>query len=74
MEESRRRFLLELEFVQCLANPQYLQCNFLIIPSYFNYFLVLSQHHLFKDQAFLNYLNYLKYWKQPEYVRYIVYI
>jgi hypothetical protein len=25
-EESKLRFLMELEFVQCLANPQYLHC------------------------------------------------
>lgn len=25
-DQSKQRFQLELEFVQCLANPQYLQC------------------------------------------------
>jgi hypothetical protein len=26
-EEKKTRFLMELEFVQCLANPQYLHCT-----------------------------------------------
>ena len=26
-EEQKTRFLMELEFVQCLANPQYLHCK-----------------------------------------------
>lgn len=26
-EEARQRFLLELEFVQCLANPTYIHCT-----------------------------------------------
>lgn len=26
-EENKTRFLMELEFVQCLANPHYLYCN-----------------------------------------------
>ena len=25
-DPERRRFLMELEFVQCLANPEYLKC------------------------------------------------
>ncbi len=28
-EENKSRFLMELEFVQCLANPAYLHCRFL---------------------------------------------
>ncbi|KND00401.1 mediator complex subunit SOH1 [Spizellomyces punctatus DAOM BR117] len=58
-DQARTRFLLELEFVQCLANPQYLQ--FLAHQQYFN------------DPAFLNYLAYLRYWQQPQYAKYIVY-
>ena len=27
IDEDQRRFLVELEFVQCLANPSYLQCK-----------------------------------------------
>lgn len=29
-EQARLRFQVELEFVQCLANPNYLNCNFII--------------------------------------------
>ncbi|CEG38307.1 formate-dihydrofolate ligase [Plasmopara halstedii] len=53
------RFQMELEFVQCLASPAYL--NFLAINRYF------------ENPAFMNYLQYLKYWKQPQYAKYIVY-
>ena len=58
-DEERKRFQIELEFVQSLANPDYL-----------NY---LAQRGYFKNQTFLNYLKYLMYWKQPEYVKYITY-
>eukprot|EP00118_Oscarella_pearsei_P028336 m.1910 g.1910 ORF g.1910 m.1910 type:complete len:159 (+) comp8039_c0_seq1:19-495(+) len=58
-EEGKERFEVELEFVQCLANPFYL--NF------------LAQHGYFKEKAFVNYLKYLQYWKQPEYAKYIRY-
>ncbi|OQR95068.1 mediator of RNA polymerase II transcription subunit 31 [Achlya hypogyna] len=53
------RFQIELEFIQCLASPSYL--NHLAINRYF------------EDPAFLNYLAYLKYWKRPEYAKYINY-
>ncbi|KAL0048919.1 hypothetical protein WJX82_002333 [Trebouxia sp. C0006] len=56
---DERRFLLELEFVQCLSSPQYLNW--------------LSQNRFFDDASFINYLAYLKYWKQPEYARFIIY-
>uniref|UniRef100_A0A2K6SEE9 Mediator of RNA polymerase II transcription subunit 31 n=2 Tax=Saimiri boliviensis TaxID=27679 RepID=A0A2K6SEE9_SAIBB len=55
---NRLRFQLELEFVQCLANPNYL--NF------------LAQRGYFKDKAFVNYLK-LLYWKDPEYAKYLKY-
>ncbi|KAG2183892.1 hypothetical protein INT44_008903 [Umbelopsis vinacea] len=58
-DEQHRRFRIELEFVQCLANPWYL-----------NY---LAQQQYFQDPAFINYLKYLQYWKSPEYAKYIVY-
>lgn len=57
--QERKRFQIELEFVQSLANPNYL--NF------------LAQRGYFKNQTFLNYLKYLMYWKEPEYCKYIVY-
>ncbi|TYZ64570.1 hypothetical protein PybrP1_008637 [[Pythium] brassicae (nom. inval.)] len=53
------RFQIELEFIQCLASPAYL--NFLAINRYFD------------NPAFMNYLAYLKYWKQPQYAKYLVY-
>ena len=58
-EESRQRFQVELEFVQCLANPHYL--NF------------LAQRGYFKDSSFVNYLKYLLYWKKPEYAKFLKY-
>jgi len=51
------RFTLELEFLELLANPFYLQH-------------LAQQRYLF-DSTFLNYLDYLRYWKQPQYIRYI---
>ncbi|RKO97391.1 hypothetical protein CXG81DRAFT_2656, partial [Caulochytrium protostelioides] len=53
------RFTIELEFVQSLANPYYLQH--------------LAQNGYFDDAEFLNYLRYLQYWCQPQYARYITY-
>eukprot|EP01116_Phalansterium_solitarium_P000351 TRINITY_DN10223_c0_g1_i2.p1 TRINITY_DN10223_c0_g1~~TRINITY_DN10223_c0_g1_i2.p1 ORF type:complete len:128 (-),score=26.12 TRINITY_DN10223_c0_g1_i2:185-568(-) len=58
-ENERQRFLIELEFVQCLASPRYL--NF------------LAQRKYFDDAAFVSYLKYLLYWKQPAYARFIIY-
>ncbi|XP_058977005.1 mediator of RNA polymerase II transcription subunit 31 isoform X3 [Musca domestica] len=58
-EQQKLRWQVELEFVQCLANPNYL--NF------------LAQRGYFKDQAFINYLKYLQYWKEPEYAKYLMY-
>ncbi|KAI1724469.1 ATP dependent DNA ligase domain-containing protein [Ditylenchus destructor] len=54
-EEAKRRFEIECEFVQALANPHYL-----------NY---LAQRGYFKEQYFVNYLKYLLYFKRPEYAR-----
>ncbi|KRT78233.1 hypothetical protein AMK59_6705 [Oryctes borbonicus] len=56
---ARLRFQIELEFVQCLGNPNYL--NF------------LAQRGYFKDSTFINYLKYLLYWKEPEYAKYLKY-
>ncbi|KAH8288657.1 hypothetical protein KR054_007465, partial [Drosophila jambulina] len=58
-EQQKRRWQIELEFVQCLSNPNYL--NF------------LAQHGFFKDQSFINYLKYLQYWKEPDYAKYLMY-
>ncbi|KIR38538.1 hypothetical protein I307_06566 [Cryptococcus deuterogattii 99/473] len=53
------RFQSELEFIQCLAHPQYL--HELHIQGYLG------------KPAFLNYLKYLEYWREPHYVRFIIY-
>lgn len=58
-DAQKLRFQVELEFVQCLANPNYLH--------------FLAQRGFFKDSAFLNYLKYLLYWKDPEYAKYLKY-
>eukprot|EP00939_MAST-03C_sp_MAST-3C-sp1_P004122 g4122.t1 len=56
-QEEDPRFQAELEFVQCLANPDY--CRYLAQKGYFE-----------KDE-FVNYLKYLMYWKKPEYAKYL---
>ncbi|XP_070495617.1 mediator of RNA polymerase II transcription subunit 31 [Chironomus tepperi] len=58
-DQQRMRFQVELEFIQCLSNPNYLH--------------FLAQRDYFKDPAFVNYLNYLQYWKKPEYAKFIKY-
>lgn len=56
---NRARFELELEFVQALANPFYLN--------------TLAQQNILSQPAFINYLHYLQYWKEKEYARFILY-
>ncbi|GAB6030210.1 Mediator of RNA polymerase II transcription subunit 31 [Chamberlinius hualienensis] len=56
-DQQRLRFQIELEFIQCLANPNYL--NF------------LAQRGYFEKQNFVNYLKYLQYWKEPEYAKFL---
>ncbi|OAG30780.1 mediator of RNA polymerase II transcription subunit 31 [Nematocida sp. ERTm5] len=51
------RFVEELEFVQCLCNPQYLQ--------------YLYQQGYFNKHEFREFLSYLRYWKRPEYAKYL---
>ena len=58
-EKDRLKFQTELEFVQCLGNPNYL--NF------------LAQRGYFKESNFINYLKYLQYWKEPAYVKFVKY-
>jgi len=58
-EQQKLRFQVELEFVQCLANP--------------NYLLFLAQRGFLKDATFINYLKYLQYWQEPQYVKYLKY-
>lgn len=62
VEKKRRnkaRFERELEFVQALANPYYLQ--------------TLAQQGLFDNVSFLRYLEYLAYWKEPKYAKFVVF-
>lgn len=58
-KQQRKRFLVELEFVQCLANPNYLH--------------YLAKEEMFDNDSFKNYLKYLLYWKRPEYIQFIKY-
>ncbi|KAI1315076.1 hypothetical protein EDD11_001318 [Mortierella claussenii] len=57
--EQLKRFQIELEFVQCLANPWYLHH--------------LAQQQYFNQDAFVRYLDYLQYFRKPEYAKYIIY-
>ncbi|KAE8448774.1 suppressor of hpr1 [Mollisiaceae sp. DMI_Dod_QoI] len=62
-EESKyggfTRFEIELEFVQSLASPLYL--NHLAAMKYF------------ENPAFVAYLSYLQYWSHPPYSKYLMY-
>ncbi|KAI7854386.1 SOH1-domain-containing protein [Circinella umbellata] len=58
-KDEQERFQMELEFIQCLSNPWYINH--------------LAQQQYFKDEAFINYLEYLQYWKKPEYAKFVVY-
>jgi len=58
-EQAKLRFQVEMEFVQSLANPNYLH--------------FLAQRGFMKDPCFVNYLNYLTYWKEPAYVCFLKY-
>ncbi|CAM9398126.1 unnamed protein product [Chrysoparadoxa australica] len=56
---GKARFEVELEFVQCLASPEYLH--------------YLAQQRYLDDPAFLAFLRYLRYWKRPEYAKHLTY-
>lgn len=60
-DELPTRFEVELEFVQSLANIQYVT------------YLATQQNNIFKDVRFKNYLKYLEYWAKPPYSQCIVY-
>ncbi|KAL1866528.1 hypothetical protein Daus18300_006763 [Diaporthe australafricana] len=53
------RFEIELEFVQSLANPYYLNH--------------LAAQKLLQQPAFVQYLKYLQYWSRPPYLKYLTY-
>jgi hypothetical protein len=67
-EQAIRRFEIECEFVQALANPHYLNCK-PVFYALIVFFTDLAQRGYFKEQYFVNYLRYLLYWKRPEYAR-----
>jgi len=53
------RFEIELEFVQSLSNPLYLQ--------------YLADQKYFEDEEFVAYLNYLQYFQEDKYLKYLQY-
>jgi len=53
------KFEIELEFVQCLANPLYVHW--------------LASSGFLRDPCFLHFLHYLDYWRHRDYLKYIVY-
>ena len=56
--QERLRFEVELEFVQCLSNPNYLNW--------------LSRQPFFHDKRFLNYIRYLNgHWRKIEYAAHL---
>jgi mediator of RNA polymerase II transcription subunit 31 len=70
------RFTLELEFVLCLSNPQYLQYLAVTFPHLLN--KPSTSSHAAADAEdsdaakFARYLRYLyEYWRTPQYVRYL---
>ncbi|KAL7004749.1 suppressor of hpr1 [Cystobasidiomycetes sp. EMM_F5] len=56
---NRARFEADLEFVQCLANPFYLQ--------------TLAQQGVLSNPAFIQYLDYLAYFRRPSYSKFVHY-
>lgn len=59
--DTPTRFEVELEFVQSLANIQYVT------------YLATQQNNIFRDVRFKNYLKYLEYWSRPPYAQCVVY-
>lgn len=59
LPSSDSRLFIELEFVQNLANPKYL-----------NY---LAQQGFLDQIEFINFLKYLRYWKQPNYLKHLAF-
>lgn len=57
--DAQQRVVAELEFVQRLANPEYLH--------------YLAQTRQLDDEAFVRYLDYLQYWRKPEYAQHIAF-
>ncbi|KAK1758707.1 SOH1-domain-containing protein [Echria macrotheca] len=53
------RFELELEFVQALGNPAYLNH--------------LASRKFLSNPSFIAYIDYLQYWTRPPYIKYLTY-
>ncbi|KAH8080842.1 mediator of RNA polymerase II transcription subunit 31 [Filobasidium floriforme] len=58
-QANKDRFEVELEFLQCLASP--------------NYLYELASKGYLDDPKFINYLDYLSYWRRPDYAQFINY-
>jgi mediator of RNA polymerase II transcription subunit 31 len=59
LNSDELRFFVEAEFVQALANIDYV--------------VWLAKQGYFEDPAFLNFLKYLEYMNLPEYARHLTY-
>lgn len=59
LDHESKRFTLELEFVQMLANPAYVQW--------------LAQEGYFASPSFHRYLEYLLHWRHPDRARFLLY-
>lgn len=53
------RFLIEMEFVQNLSNPKYLNH--------------LAQNGYLRQKEFIEFLKYLRYWKEPQYLQHLLF-
>ncbi len=79
--DDTKRFEAELEFVQSLASPDYLNCALLCLCDcqgdihhrFIQQCAGLGQNKYFEDASFVKFLEYLQYWKRPEYAKFIVY-
>lgn len=74
--DDKERFLMDMEFIQGLSNPEYLRCTdkiFLIPQKLIFSRLVLAQHpnKYLEQPEFISYLKYLLYWKKPEYSKFL---
>lgn len=56
---DRERYIIEMEFVQMLANVQYLQ--------------FLARQGYLDQPAFVQYLAYLRYWQGREYAKHLIF-
>ncbi|KAJ0764582.1 putative transcription regulator SOH1 family [Helianthus annuus] len=50
-DDGRQRFLLELEFVQCLANPTYIHCKLKLQCK-----IIIMKDYTKNDEKYLHYI------------------